>query len=58
MQIIDIKNNDKYLDEYIELCSEEWGSSKTKEQMKLYIKNKKERIHTEDKLISILGLIE
>ena len=57
MQIIDIKNNDKYLDEYIELCSTEWGSPKTKKQMKLYIENKKERIHTEDKVISILGLI-
>ena len=58
MQIIDIKNNDKYLDEYIELCSTEWGSPKTKKQMKLYIENKKERIHTEDNVISILGLIE
>ena len=58
MQIIDIKNNDKYLDEYIELCSVEWGSPKTKEQMQLYIENKKKRIHTEGKAISILGLIE
>lgn len=58
MQIIDIKNNDKYLDEYIELCSVEWGSPKTKEQMQLYIENKKKRIHTEGKVISILGLIE
>ncbi len=58
MQIIDIKNNDKYLDEYIELCSVEWGSPKTKEQMQLYIENKKKRINTEGKVISILGLIE
>ena len=58
MQIIDIKNNDKYLDEYIELCSLEWGSPKTNEQMKLYVENKKEKIHMEDKVISILGLIE
>ena len=58
MQIIDIKNNDKKLDEYIELCSVEWGSPKTNEQMQLYIENKKKRIHTEGKAISILGLIE
>ena len=58
MQIIDIKNNDKYLDEYIELCSVEWGSPKTREQMQLYIEDKKERIYKEDKVISVLGLVE
>ena len=58
MQIIDIKNNDKYLDEYIELCSVEWGSPKTREQMQLYIEGKKEKIYKEDKVISVLGLIE
>ena len=58
MQIINIKSNDKYLYEYIELCTLEWGSSKPKEQMKLYIESKKKKIYTEDKVISILGLVE
>ena len=58
MEVISILNNDKYLDEYIELCSLEWGSNKTKEQMKQYIENKKEKIRTEDKVISVLGLID
>lgn len=58
MKIINIKNNDKYMDEYIKLCSLEWGTPKTEEQMQLYIKNKKKKINTEDKVISILGLID
>lgn len=58
MQIINIKNNDNYLHEYIKLCSLEWGTPKTNEQMQLYIESKKEKIRTEDKVISILGLIE
>lgn len=58
MDIINIMNNDKFLDEYIELCSLEWGSLKTKEQMLQYINVKKRKIRTGDKVISILGLIE
>ncbi len=58
MDIINIMNNDKFLDEYIELCSLEWGSLKTKEQMLQYINAKKRKIRTGDKVISILGLIE
>lgn len=58
MDIINIMNNDKFLDEYIELCSLEWASLKTKEQMLQYINVKKRKIRTGDKVISILGLIE
>ncbi len=57
MEIINIKDNEKYLEEYIELCSLEWGTKKSKEQMIEYIKNKKDKIINEDKVISILGLI-
>ena len=28
MEIINIKNNDNYLNEYIKLCNLEWGSKK------------------------------
>ena len=48
MNIINIKNNEKYLDEYIELCSLEWGTPKINGQMEEYIKIKKEKILTED----------
>ena len=29
MEIIDIKNNRKYLEEYVTLCSKEWGTSRS-----------------------------
>ena len=58
MKIIDIKNNSNYLKEYIKLCSLEWGSPKTEEEMKKYISDKEEKIINGDKVISILGLIE
>ena len=58
MQIIDIKNNDKYLEEYIKLCSLEWGNEKTDKEMQEYIKSKKEKIHNGDKVISVVGLVE
>ena len=57
MEVINIKNNDKYLTEYIRLCSLEWGTKKTQEELKKYINEKKKRILTEDKVISVLGLI-
>lgn len=58
MKIINIKDEEKFLNEYIELCSIEWGSKKTKEEIKKYIEEKKKRIFNEDKIISILGLID
>ena len=58
MKIINIKSIDKYLDEYISLCSLQWGSSKTKKEMKKYIEKKKEDIKKSDKVISVLGLID
>lgn len=58
MEIINIKNNDEYLNEYIKLCSLEWGTYKDDNEMKLYIIDKKKKILEEDKVISILGLID
>ncbi len=55
MEIIDLKKHDNYLTEYITLCNLEWGS---KEPTPDYINNKKEQIFNEDKVISILGLID
>lgn|SRR5574344_2498874 len=56
--IIDIKNNEKYLKEYIKLCSLEWGKKKNNDEMKLYIQKKMESIKNTDKVISVVGLIE
>lgn len=58
MEIINIKNNDKYLTEYVKLCSLEWGTKKTQEELEKYINDKKKRILNEDKVISVLGLID
>ena len=55
MEIIDIKNNRKYLEEYVTLCSKEWGTSRSDKE---YIDNKINEILNEDKVISILGLID
>ena len=57
MEVIDLKCS-KYIDEYIELCSLEWGKKKTKSEMQEYIKRKKNEILDGDKYISILGLID
>ena len=57
-RIINIKNDDKYLNEYIKLCTLEWGSPKTEEQLQQYIETKKDKVLNEDKVISILGLID
>ena len=56
MEIINIKNNDNYLNEYIKLCNLEWGSKK--DNIEEYIIEKKEKILTWDKVISVLGLID
>lgn len=58
MKIISIKNNLDYLKEYCKLCSIEWSSPKTQEEMNKYIEGKINRILSEDKVISVLGLID
>lgn len=58
MEIKSILNNLTYLKEYVTLCSLEWGSKKTPEELNTYIKNKVERIKNEGNVISILGLLD
>ena len=58
MEIINIKDNDEFLEEYVRLCSLEWGTFKSDDEMKSYIIDKMKRIHSKDKVISILGLID
>lgn len=58
MKIINLKDNDVFLDEYIRQCSLEWGTLKSDDEMKSYIINKRKKIYNEDKVISILGLID
>ena len=58
MEILNLKENKQYLKEYIKLCSLEWGFKKTQEEMNAYIKDKLNKILTEDKVISVLGLID
>ena len=59
MEILNIKNNINHLKEYFSLCSLEWGSPKTKEQLDLYVNEKINKVLSNDydKLISVLGLI-
>ena len=54
MEIINIEDNDEFLEEYIRLCSLEWGTLKSDDEIKSYIIDKRKRIHSEDKVISIL----
>lgn len=58
MEIVNIKNNSSYLKEYIKLCSLEWGTKKSEQEMEKYIADKEQEILIEDKVISVLGLIE
>ena len=60
MKIINIKNNKKYLKDYFILCSLEWSSKKTKEQLEISADEKVDKVlsNNYDKLISVLGLIE
>ena len=58
MKIVSIKENSEFLSEYIELCSYEWGSKKSKLEMKQYVEKKKKSIFNDDKIISILGLVD
>ena len=58
MEIINIKNKPNYLREYIKLCSLEWGRPKNEIEMQRYIIDKERRILNDDKVISVLGLVE
>ena len=58
MKLINLKDNENYLKEYIELCSKEWGVPKTKEQIEQYINKKIKNILSGEKVISPLGLVE
>lgn len=60
MNIISIKENQNFLEEYIKLCSLEWGNLKSKEELNVKVKTKVDEIilKKEDKLISVLGLID
>lgn len=54
MEIVSIKNNEKYLKEYIRLCSLEWGSNKSKQDLDYQLN----KITNDDKVILVLGLID
>ena len=58
MKVINLKNNTNYLKEYFSLCSEEWGIPKTKEELDIYVNKKIDSLKNNDKLISILGLVD
>ncbi|MBE6150069.1 MAG: GNAT family N-acetyltransferase [Firmicutes bacterium] len=58
MKVINLKNNINYLKEYFLLCSMEWGNPKTKEEMEIYVNKKINSLQNNDKLISVLGLVE
>lgn len=54
MNIISLKDDVRYLEEYVKLCALEWGNPKSDEEVKLKVS----KILESDKLISVLGLIE
>ena len=56
MEIINIKNNLKYLDEYITLCYLEWSNKQL--ELSKYIEYKKDKILNDDNVIFILGLVD
>ena len=51
MEVINILENDNYLDEYIILCNDEWGNTLLDDE------SKKKKILSVDKVISVLGLV-
>ncbi len=58
MEIINLREYPNFLREYIILCSKEWGKKKSKDEMISYIAEKEKKINNEDKIISVLGLVE
>lgn len=51
---INLKDSKKYLEDYVKLCSLEWGSPKSDDE----VKEKVSSILSGDKVISVLGLVE
>mgnify|MGYP004606637935 FL=1 len=58
MKIKNIMDDIKHLEEYAKICQVTWGKKKTDEELKKYTKEKVKRILEEDKVISILGLLD
>ncbi len=58
MKIKNIMDDIKHLEEYAKICQVTWGKKKTEEELKKYTKEKVKRILEEDKVISILGLLD
>lgn len=58
MKIKNIIDDIKHLEEYAKICQVTWGKKKTDEELKKYTKEKVKRILKEDKVISILGLLD
>lgn len=54
MNIINLRNDVKYLEEYVRLCSLEWGRPKSDEE----VKKKVLEVLESDKVISVLGLVD
>lgn len=54
MKVINLKNENLYLEDYVRLCALEWGSPKSDEEVKLKVSS----ILEEDKVISVLGLVD
>lgn len=58
MKIKNIMDDIKHLEEYAKICQVTWGKKKTDEELKKYTKEKVKRILEEDKVVSILGLLD
>lgn len=58
MKLKNIMDDIKHLEEYAKICQVTWGDKKTDEELKTYTKEKVKRILEEDKVISILGLLD
>ena len=54
LRIINLKEENTYLEDYVKLCSLEWGSPKSDDE----VKEKVSSILSGDKVISVLGLVE
>lgn len=60
MKLINLKEDKDYLKEYFMLCSKEWGSNKSIEELETYSNDKVEKVLSSnyDKLISAIGLYD
>ena len=53
MEIINIKNNDKFLTEYIKACNKEWARKKSNKELREYIREKKNSTICHGRIFSI-----